>query len=203
MKKTGLYRFTQVVVPPLFRLLYRCRIYGRENVPQSGSVLMCSNHTSNTDPIFLGMTQKRQVWYMAKKELFKNRFIAWILTGLGAFPVERSGGVSAIRRGLDILRKDGVVGIFIEGTRSKTGELLKPKPGVTMLAYETKSPIVPVAIIGADGKKPKVFHKVIVNIGKPIPFEELGMEEASGLSMRNASRTVMEQIRLLREEALH
>ncbi len=202
MKKTGLYRVAQAVVPPIFKLLYRYKIYGKENIPQNQRLLLCSNHTSNADPLFMGMVQKQQVWFMAKKELFKNKFLSWIISGLGAFPVERSGGASAIKRGIDILKQEGVVGIFIEGTRSKTGELLKPKPGVTLLAYETKSTVVPMAIVGKGGKKPKIFSKVIINVGKPISFEELGMPDATGLSLRNASRTVMEQIRILREEAL-
>ncbi len=202
MKKTILYKIAQILVTPLFKLLYRYEIHGKENVPAEGSLLMCSNHTSYTDPLFLGLTQKRQVWFMAKQELFRNKFLGAIIRGLGAFPVERSGGISAIKKGIDILKQSGVVGIFIEGTRSKTGELLKPKPGVTLLAHETNSAIVPVAIVGKDGKKPKIFSKVIVNVGKAIPFEELGMADATGLSMRNASRLIMEQIRLLREDAL-
>ncbi|WP_099205999.1 lysophospholipid acyltransferase family protein [Scatolibacter rhodanostii] len=202
MKKTALYRFAQIIVPAIFKILYRYKIVGKENIPQTGKLLMCSNHTSNADPLFLGLTQKRQVWFMAKQELFKNKFLAGIIRGLGAFPVERSGGVSAIKKGIDLLKKENVVGIFIEGTRSKTGELLKPKPGVTLLAYETKATIVPMAIVGKDGKPPKAFQKTIINIGKPMPFEDLGMEDSSGLAMRNASRTVMEEIRILREEAI-
>lgn len=202
MKKTGLYRFAQMVAPLFLKIFYRYKIVGKENIPQDGSLLMCSNHTSNADPLFLGLTQKRQVWFMAKQELYKNKFVGFIIRSLGAFPVARSGGASAIKKGIDILNQNGVVGIFIEGTRSKTGELLKPKPGVTMLAYETKSTVVPVAIIGKNGTKPKFFSKTLINIGKPISFEELEMADASGLSMRNTSRKIMEEIKILREEAI-
>lgn len=202
MKKTGLYRFAQHAVPPFFRLFYRCQVIGRENIPGEGPVILCSNHTCYKDPLFLGLAQKRQVWFMAKKELFKNKLFGWLIRQLGAFPVERSGGTSAIKNALRILRDNGVVGIFIEGTRSKTGELQKPKPGAMLLAYETKAPVVPVDIIGADGKTPKIFSKTIVRIGTALSFAELGMEDASSMQMRRASRVVMEHITQLRGETM-
>lgn len=202
MKKTGLYRFAQVVVPPFFKLLYRYQVIGRENVPAQGPVILCSNHTCYKDPLFLGLAQKRQVWFMAKQELFKNKFLGRLIRQLGAFPVARSGGMSAIKNALRILKQEGVVGIFIEGTRSKTGELQKPKPGAMLLAYETKAAVVPVDIIGKDGKPPKIFSENIVRIGKPIPFEDLNMEDSSSMQMRRASRVVMEQITALRAQTL-
>lgn len=201
MKKTGLYRFAQIVAPLFLKIFFRYKIVGKENIPLDGKLLMCSNHTSNADPLFLGLTQKRQVWFMAKQELFKNKFLGFIVRSLGAFPVARSGGASAIKKGIEILNKDGVVGIFIEGTRSKTGELLKPKPGVTMLAYETKATVVPMAIVGKHTRV-KMFSKTIIKIGKPIKFEDLEMEDSTGLSMRNASRKIMEEIKVLRDEAI-
>lgn len=202
MRKTGLYHFAQILLTPIFKLIYRYQVIGSENVPSEGGVLLCGNHTRYKDPIFLGLIQKRQVWFMAKQELFKNKFLAFIITKLGAFPVYRTSGTSAIKRGLDILEQDGIVGIFIEGTRSKTGELLKPKPGATMLAYETKSPVVPVYISQADGTPPKAFKKTIIRVGKPITVEELGMEDGSGMAMRKASRGIMEEIRKLKEETV-
>lgn len=200
MKKTGLYRFAQIFFLPIFRLLFRCKIIGSENVPKDGPVLMCSNHTTYKDPLFLGCVQKRQVWFMAKKELFNNKFFGWIINKLGAFPVDRSVGAGAINRGIEILENDGVVGIFIEGTRSKTGELLKPKPGVVMLAYDTNATVVPLCILGKNGKPPRIFKKTIINVGKPMPVEALGMSDGSGVEMRKASRHVMEEISKLRED---
>lgn len=202
MKMTGLYRFALFVLTPIFKILYGYKIIGRENLPKTGAVLICSNHTGYKDCIFMGLANKRQVWFMAKKELFQKKFFGKLISKLGAFPVERSGGISAIKRGIYILKKDGAVGIFIEGTRSKTGELLKPKPGVTLLAYETKAAIVPMAIIGENGKPPKLFNRAVINIGKPIAFEELEMTEISGTEMRRASRKIIERISELRMQAI-
>lgn len=202
MRKTGLYHFAQVVVPLFFKLFYRYKVIGAENIPKDGSTVLCSNHTAYKDPIFMGLIQKRQVWFMAKKELFQNKFLSFLITKLGAFPVERSGGISAIRRGIDILKQNGVVGIFIEGTRSKTGELLRPKPGAMLLAYETNAAVVPVCIIGADGKPPKAFRRTVIRVGKPVSVKDLGMEDASGTAMRKASRVVMDQISGLKDETV-
>lgn len=202
MKKTGLYKFAQTVLPPIFKVLYRYQVIGRENIPGDGSLLLCSNHTSYKDPIFMGIVQRRQVYFMAKKELFKSKFLSKLISMLGAFPVERAGGISAIKKGIDILEDNGVVGLFIEGTRSKTGELLKPKPGAIMLASETDSTIVPMAIIGKDGKPPKVFRRAYINIGKPLSVADLGLTENTGMALRQASRVVMEKIKVLRDEVL-
>ena len=116
--------------------------------------------------------------------------------------MERVGGISAIRRGIDILKQHGIVGIFIEGTRSKTGDLLRPKPGAMLLAYETDAAVVPACIIGSDGKPPKIFRRTVIRVGKPMSVKELGMEDDSSMAMRKASRVVMEQISLLKDETV-
>ena len=203
MKTQGLYQFAVAILRPIFKLLYWYKVIGRENVPDDQPLLLCSNHTAYKDPIFLGISQKKQVRFMAKSELFKNKLLGWLISHLGAFPVERSGGVSAIHRGIEILKQKGIVGIFIEGTRSKTGEPLRPKPGFVMLAYETRATVVPIAIVGKNGKPPRVFSRTVVNIGKPIPFDELGMKDNSSMEMRKVSRAVMEQIKELRAEVLN
>jgi 1-acyl-sn-glycerol-3-phosphate acyltransferases len=202
-KKTGLYRFAQIVVPLIFKLLYWYKVVGRDKVPETGAVLMCCNHSAYKDPLLLGLTQKRQIHFMAKRELFENKFLGFLVRKLGVFPVERSGGMAGIKKAIEVLKSNKVVGIFIEGTRSKTGELLKPKPGVAMLAYDSKAVIVPVAIVGKNGKPPRLFTKTIVNVGDPIPFEELNMADNSSLEMRKASRLIMEKIKDLREEILN
>lgn len=202
MKRSGLYHFAQVVLPPIFKLFYRYQIIGKENIPETGGLLLCANHTSYKDPVLLGLIQKRPVRFMAKKELFRNRFLSWLIRTLGAFPVERSGGVSAIRNGIDIVKKGGVLGIFIEGTRSKTGELRNPKPGVILLATEGEAPIVPVDIIGEDGKPPRVFRRCVIRVGTPIVHGDLPMEDGSSAAMRKSSRVVMEAIKALRAQTM-
>lgn len=197
-----LYRFGMLVVPPIFRLLYPFRILHRRPLPENTRAIICSNHITMKDPVFLSLTQKRQVFYMAKAELFRNRFVAGIIRALGAFPVNRgTGDTAAANTAVELLEQNELLGIFIEGTRSKDGNPLKPKAGVAMFAHQTNSPIVPMAIVSKDGKA-RLFHRVIINCGEPILPEELNIREGTNLEYRNASRFVMSRIIALREEGL-
>lgn len=101
-----------------------------------------------------------------------------------------------------LLENEEVVGIFIEGTRSRTGELLKPKTGAVMLAHETQSPILPMCITARDGKVPTMFSRLAISCGELIMPEELGIEKDNAASYRKAARLVMSKISALRERDL-
>lgn len=203
-KKTmWLYAFGRFLLRLFYWPVYRIRVVGRENVPAEGPVLLCSNHVAMKDPIMLGVVQKRQVFYMAKEELFRNPFIGGLLRKLGAFPVKRgTGGTDALQEACDLLEENAVVGVFIEGHRSKTGELLKPKTGAALLRYRTKASIVPVCITAGDGKLPAPFKTTMISFGKPIPEEILMMEDDSSMQLRRTSRVIMGEIAALRDTSL-
>ena len=199
---TSLYRFGLALVPGLFRVLFPYRILHRAPVPEGERAIICCNHITMKDPLMLALTQNRQIYFMAKAELFHNRLLAKIIRALGAFPVNRGKGDStAINAAVELLDQNRLLGIFIEGTRSKDGNLLKPKPGVVMFASQTNSTIYPVAIVTKNGKI-RLFHRVIINCGEPIRPEELNIQEGTSLEYRNASRYVMSKISDLREEGL-
>lgn len=202
-RKNWLYALAQALLYPFYRLVYRIRAKGMENVPAEGPVLICSNHVAIKDPLMLAVLQRRQIFFMAKEELFRNRLLGGALRFVGAFPVARgTGGAEALEQAEKLLKDGSVVGVFIEGTRSKTGELQKPKTGAALLAYQTKAPVVPVCITGEGGKRPAPFHRCIVQFGKPLTAEELCLVDGSGMELRRASRTVMTAIADLREQAL-
>ena len=92
MKKSRLYAFLVKIVRPIVRILYRVKVFGLENVPKTGGYIICPNHTSNMDPVLLAITFERQIYFMAKAELFRNSVLRKILKVLGAFPVERGKG---------------------------------------------------------------------------------------------------------------
>lgn len=198
------YFLAKYVMLFFFKVLHPYRIIGKENMPRSGRTLLCSNHVTLGDPIYLGCAiPGRQLHYMAKAELFKNKLIGGFLKSLGAFPISRgTGGAEGIQTAMQLLMDERVVCMFPEGTRSKTGEPLNPKTGVAMLAYKTQCTIVPVCIIGEGGTPPKIFKKMVVNIGKPIPFEALGLTEESSMQYRRASREIFEHVKALRAESL-
>ena len=198
------YFLAKYVMLFFFKILHPYRIVGRENMPLSGRTLICSNHVTLGDPIYLGCAiPGRQLHYMAKAELFKNKLIGGFLKSLGAFPIARgTGGAEGIQTAIRLLEDEEVVCMFPEGTRSKTGEPLNPKTGIAMLAYKTQCTIVPVAIIGEGGMPPKVFKRMVINIGKPIPFDSLGLTEESNMLYRRVSREVFERVKALRAESL-
>ena len=101
----------------------------------------------------------------------------------------------------EVLRSGNILGIFIEGSRSKTGELLKPKPGAAILAAETYSRIVPVFIRPAEGCKVRFFRKIIVRIGEAISPDDLNLKDKKGESIRAASRFIMSKISKLKDES--
>ena len=201
-RKMPLYAVGQFLLRLFYFPVFRIQVRGRENLPRGGPVLLCSNHVAKRDPVILGVSQRRQIFYMAKEELFQNWFIGGLLRKLGAFPVLRgSGGADALQEAYGLLDSSGVVGVFIEGTRSKTGDLGKPKTGAALLAYRTKAPVVPVCIT-CDGGMPHPFKRTLVNFGRPIPFEQLQMPDDSSMQLRKASRKIMEAIAALRASSL-
>ena len=130
---------------PLVIRLYRIRTEGTENIPETGAIL-ASNHTAFSDVLVISAAARRQVRYMAKKELFATP-LAPLIRFLGAYPVDRGGAdVSSIRRTLALVEEGELVGIFPQGHRQggKDPRTTEIKPGIGMLAYHTKAPVVPV-----------------------------------------------------------
>lgn len=178
-----LYRFAWVLCRTVLLTIRRMKVRGTENVPMHGGLVVVSNHKSYWDPVIMGcvLPRERQVRYMAKAELFKIPGLALIIKKLGTFPVNRGGSDrSAIRRALEILASGEIVGIFPEGTRSKSDDMLEPHLGAAMLVARAGVPVLPVAIIGSRG----FFGKVSVIIGKPIVFNR---ESSDGVA-RKADR---------------
>ncbi|HEY8303832.1 MAG TPA: lysophospholipid acyltransferase family protein [Solirubrobacteraceae bacterium] len=146
-----LYRIVRAVLLPFFLLYFRLERIGREYVPGSGAVLLASNHRSFLDPFVIGALAKRPVYYMAKRELFERRWQAWLLNGLGAFPVDRGAGDEhAMDTARAILERGDCVVIFPEGTRVRPGPLGDPHRGVGRLALQTGARVVPVAVMGTE-----------------------------------------------------
>lgn len=195
----GFYSFVRVLAKFVFFLFFRVRFEGLENIPESGNFILCSNHRSNLDPFFLGVKIEKRVNYMAKSELFKNKFFAKIFLKLGAFPVYRgTGDMKAIEKAVDIINSGEVLAIFPEGTRSKDGIPLKPKSGISLIAAKTKADILPAAIFFRG--KLGLFKKITVRYGKIIKYEEIPQTEQDVKSMKATSNFIMGKIISLLEE---
>jgi 1-acyl-sn-glycerol-3-phosphate acyltransferase len=171
------YWLVRAVLQPFFHLYFRLSRIGREHVPVDGPVIFAANHRSFLDPFVIGTLVRRPVYYVAKKELFKRRWQAWILSALGAFPVDRGASdAEMMQTAQAILERGDCVVIFPEGTRVRPGGLGRPKRGVGRLALEAGAPIVPVAVIGTESVRRGWRirpHKVRIRCGRPLTFPQV------------------------------
>ena len=157
-----------------FKLVYRLEVHGLENVPKDNEYIICPNHLSTLDPPLMVSVFPRNVAFMAKKELFDIKFLRWWIDWLGAFAVNRESlATSTIKTVLNIKKSNWVLGIFPQGTRGIPGEIKDISKGFAGLAKITKCAVLPVGIIGTNEVKRLPFSgKIVVNIGKPIPYSD-------------------------------
>lgn len=174
-KKSGnskFYRFIYTAFGGIVRLIFRIRVVGRENEPEAGGFLVCSNHISAADPVVISAAMQHQVCFMAKKELFKIPLLSQLIRALGTFPVDRkSGDVGAVKHSIRLLEGGRCVGMFPQGTRhpGEDPRTTSVRNGAAMIAYHANATVLPVYIYRKDNT-PKLFRKTTVVIGKPIEF---------------------------------
>jgi glycerol-3-phosphate dehydrogenase (NAD(P)+) len=163
----------RVVLKLAILAYFRVRRLGREHIP-SGGVILAANHRSFLDPFVIGCCLPRPIYFVAKRELFKNPILGWILNCMGAFPVKRGeSDEESVATALALLERGQAVVIFPEGTRIRSGSLAEPKRGVGRLALESGAPVVPIAITGSeharDGWKIKPA-RVHIRCGPPLTY---------------------------------
>jgi 1-acyl-sn-glycerol-3-phosphate acyltransferase len=168
------YWIVRSILQPFFLVYFRLSRMGREHIPSSGGLILASNHRSFLDPFVVGICLRRPVYFVAKRELFENRLVAWFLNCLGAFPIKRGeSDEESMETARQILARGDVVVIFPEGTRIRSGSLSSPKRGVGRLALESGAPVVPVAVHGSErarrGWRVRPV-KVKVRCGRPLTF---------------------------------
>lgn len=175
-----LYRFARFILRIFLTVVGRWRIIGRGNLPLEGPVMVVCNHVSYWDPVLVGCAMTRQVHFMAKAELFSYPVLGPLVRALGAFPIKRGqSDRNALRTAIHLLQDGKVLGVFPEGTRSKTGALMVFKPGITMLAYKVECPILPVAVVNSRRIFSGWFHPVEVRIGEPIEMPHMDKRPSS------------------------
>ncbi|MBA7678729.1 1-acyl-sn-glycerol-3-phosphate acyltransferase [subsurface metagenome] len=166
------YYVARAIVRVLLKLLTRCQVKGRENIPSQGPLLIIANHLSLADPPLLGVSLGRKVIFMAKKELFHFRVIGYFIGSLGAFSVHRGQlDRKAMRQAYQVLADGLTLVMFPEGTRSRSGRLRPAFPGPALIAMRSGAPILPVGIIGTEKIRGVTWllrrPRITVNIGSP------------------------------------
>ena len=165
----SVYLIYYIILYPIARLLLPCSVFGRENIP-AGPLVICANHTSLLDPVLIGYAfgRKRQLFFMAKAELFKVPVLGAFLRSIGVFPINREDtDISSIRTAMKHLKNGQQIMMFPEGTRVGDNDLVPAKTGAVRIAAKMKAPILPIYI--TPGKK--LFHSSKVVIGAPYNIE--------------------------------
>lgn len=171
---------------------FKIKFIGKEHEPKDGPLVVCANHISMADPLFLALVLKREVSFMAKAELFKNKLFGKFLRHIGVIPVKRGeADINAIKTALGVLKNGNVLGIFPEGTRNAESDEAA-KNGAAMLALKTKANILPMAIIVKDNKV-KFFRRVTVVAGEVIPYDSLDYGD-NNKDYSKASSQIMDKI---------
>jgi len=201
------YWVVKALLSPIFFVLWRVRVQGREHVPDTGPVILAPNHVTFLDSMFLPLVLRRRVTYVAKAEYFDSWKTAWFFRAVGQIPMRREGG-SASERALaaarDVLRAGNVLGIYPEGTRSPDGRLYRGHTGVARLAIDCGAPIIPVGMVGTSevqrpgSNLPRPFKRVTVRFAAPIEVSRFGTDAARDpLALRAVTDELMFEIRNL------
>ena len=196
-----------VAIGPAVHAIFRPKAEGTEHVPATGAAILASNHLSAADWIFMPLSLKRRVTFLAKAEYFTGTGVKGFLqrvffAGSGQVPIDRtdaSAAEDAIRTGLRILNEGKVLGIYPEGTRSPDARLYRGKTGVARMTLETGAPVIPVAMIYSSRKLPfgKKMTRVRVRFGKPLDFSRYAGLSGDRFVERSITDEIMYEIMTL------
>ncbi len=152
-----------------FKLFYRLEINGGENIPKEGPLIFCGNHRSYIDPPLIVTTAKRDIKFLAKEELYKNKFLAFLGWAFEAIPVKRDEkDIAAIKSSLKDLKEGKCIALFPEGTRNGLEKGEKVKDGVAFFAVRSGAKVIPCGIKGGT----KELRKLTINYEKPLDYSE-------------------------------
>ena len=184
------------------------KVSGLENIPRSGPVIICPNHSATLDPPMVpAFLPRGDTWNMAKSEYFdKGGFIEWIFRQYHAFPVVRhTADRTALRTAFDILKSGQALIIYPEGTRVESGVLAEPEPGAGFIAQRVACPVVPVGLTGTRECLPKGAHwprrtRVSITFGKPFRVLSKRLDGAKVTRQEAAEAIMVEIAELLPEQ---
>ena len=192
--KTWGYKLFKPILSPIFKLYYKPIILNKDVIPKDGPIIICGNHMHVFDQCPIIISTKRIIHYMAKKEYFDSKF-KFFFQITGCIPVDRkTKDNNATELALEVLKNNGAIGLFPEGTRNKTEEFLLPfKFGAVSMAKKTNATIVPFGISG-EYKKGK---KLIVRFGQPFKVEDMSLEDANNKLYQEIKTLMQENLKML------
>ncbi len=194
MKSDRHYRFAYCFIIPVIRLLFPMRIHHAERIPD-GPMVVCAPHSALVDPILIMsmLSIRRYPRFLAKKELFSIPVVGVFLRWIGMIPVDRGkADISSIKAALKVLKEEGIIGIFPEGTRVQEEQASQAKTGAVMLASRTGVPILPVWM----PRKKRLFRRVDLVVGEPYGLPAL----RGNAEYHSHAEELMRRIGLLQKE---
>jgi len=203
-----IYHITSFTAYLILKIFFSLKVTGLENIPLKGPFIIACNHASYLDPIIIGSLRRRRASFVAKEELFKNKFFAWYLNKLNVFPLKRYSSDSRTLRGaVRRLKKGGGFVIFPEGTRSDDGSIREGKIGVSVLSFITKACVIPCYVGGSYQVWPsnsRFLHrgKLTIIFGQPLQ-PPLVRKDTKKLDYYEFAQKVMSQIKALKEKPCH
>lgn len=181
----------------IFHFLTRFTVVGKENVPPHGPLIVISNHLHYTDPGLVPACVGRKTHYLAKTEIMRHPLTGFLARHFGAIPIDRTGlaNRATIGAALELLSTDGVIGMFPEGTRSRTGSMARAKPGAAMLAVRSNAPVLPVAVTGTEKVRWRsiLWERPVVRLVIGAPFSLPVIEGSVGREQLQALADIMMQ----------
>ena len=188
------FKILSTILKPVFKFWYSPKLIGKENIPESGAIVVACNHKHLMDQCMVIVSTKRPIHYMAKSEYFENKKVAWFFKAAGCIPVNRNGkDTEAKDAATEVLQSQGALGIFPEGTRNKTEDLLMPfKFGAVSLAKKNNALVIPVGVSGDYKFRPK---NLVARIGEPIDVSEMDLEEANEKLHKAVETLILENLK--------
>ena len=183
------------------RLIFRMKVHHKENIPKEGAFILASNHISLADPQFVGSTVKREIHFLAKKELFKNKIFGSILRMVNTHPVNRTGfDKQVIETAVEVLHAGEPIIMFPEGTRGRKGKFLPARPGIGKIAKAAEAQVVPAYVSGTDKLSACFWGKEKLNlfIGTPLTVDEIKDFSDDKDGYRNLADEIMNRIKELK-----
>jgi 1-acyl-sn-glycerol-3-phosphate acyltransferase len=185
------YTFCSFLARTFYRIFFKLEIEGAEKIDFDKQYVICANHQSMHDPFLLGGLMPLQAHFMAKKETFKYKIVAFVLNKVDVFPVDRNNNdIKAIKMALTFLKQKKNLALFPEGTRNKGRDPLHVKGGVAMLAYKTHTPVLPITI----DTQYKWFRKIRIVYHEPVNIVAAEGEKLDSAQLEVLAKGIMDRI---------
>ena len=191
--------FIRFIFKLIALFLYRPKVIGKENLPETDGALICPNHVHALDSAVIIAMTKRKINVLAKEDLFRSKIGNWFAKVFGIYPIKRdSADLGAIKLSLKLLKNNELLMLFPEATRHGLEKGIKPKNGAVILAIKSGKPVIPIGLQGNF----KPFRKVKINIGKPIDYSDYKGKTGDKELMDKLTDELMKEVVRLRDEKI-